>query len=176
MFSKIIDFVTVLYNICRLDAKPQKLPCSTTLLALAFVLYAVVRTTVEVFDRPLVESGLLGLADAFLLAFTVAAPLWLLNLDNRIPQTLTAMASAGVVVSTVDIFVALLLIDMPLRPEQLSISIAFLTFPFVLWRILINTNLLRAALSWRFIYAFILALAHMGTVFALGKIMPAGLI
>lgn len=175
MFSKIIDFVTALYDICRLEAGPQKLPFSAALLALTFILYVAGRTVEEVFGRSLIEAGLLGLADAFLLALIAAVPLWLLNLGNRIPQTLTAMTSAGIVVSVVDIFLIFLLIDLPLSPDKLGRVITYLTLPLVLWRIFINTTLLKIALSWRSGYAFILALAHLGMVIALGSAMSAGL-
>lgn len=174
MFSKIIDFVTGLYDICRLEAGPQKLPFSTVLLALTFILYIAGRAAEEAFDRPLIEAGLLGLADVLLLVLIVAVPLWLLNLGNRIPQTLTAITAAGIVVSVVDIFLIFLLIDLPLSPDRLGRVITYLTFPLVLWRVLINATLLKFALSWHSGYAFILALVHLGMVIAVGGAMPAG--
>jgi len=89
-----------------------------------------------------------------------SVPLGLLKLSNRIPQTLTAMISAGIVVSAVNIFLLFLLIDLPLPPERLDRVIALLTFPLLLWRLFINANLLRHALSWKFRYAFALSLTH----------------
>lgn len=172
MFSKFIDFVVVLSAICRLRAGPRKLPFSLPLLALTFILYIVARFAEEVFTRPPLEAGLLGLADALLLISVAAVPLWLLKLGNRIPQTLTAITSAGIVVSVVDIFMLLLLSEIPFLPGRADTVMAFLTFPLVLWQLLINTTLIRVALSLPFAYGFILALIHLGMVVALGGAMP----
>jgi hypothetical protein len=175
MFSNVIDFAKALYVICRIEAGPQKLPFSTPLLAIAAVVYILVRLWEESFDQPVIAAGFLGVFDILLLALMVGIPLWLFNLSNRIPQTLTALTSAGIVVSIVNIFLLFLLSDLPLPPERLGRVIALLTFPLLLWRLFINANLLRHALSWRFRYAIALSLIHILTVIFIGGSLASAL-
>jgi hypothetical protein len=157
-----------LYVICRIEAGPQKLPFSKLLLGVVLIIYILGRFWEESFGRPIIAAGFLGVFDILLLILMASLPLWLFNLSNRIPQTLTAMTSAGIVVSAVNIFLLFLLIDLPLPPERLDRVIALLTFPLLLWKLFINANLLRHALSWRFRYAFGLSLVHIVVVIFVG--------
>jgi hypothetical protein len=97
-----------------------------------------------------VAAVFLGVFDAVLLVLMAGVPLTVLKLGSRIPQTLLALASAGFVVSIVDVFLLFLLSDLPLPEDLLGRVITFLTFPIFLWKVLINTTLLRYALSWNF--------------------------
>lgn len=177
MFSKCIDFAIALSAICQLKAGPGKLPFSIPILTAAFILYIVARFAEGLFERPPFEASLLALIDAVLLALIAAAPLWLLGLGSRITQTLTALMSAGIVVSVASIFLTSLLMGVSLSPspDQVGRIIAFITFPLVLWRLLLNTTLIRLSLSWPFSYGFILALIHLGIVMLLGSTMPEAL-
>jgi hypothetical protein len=178
MFSNIVDFAKALYAICRLEAGPQKLPSSsTTLLTVSLIVYILGRLWVEIFDYSIVAAGFLAIFDTVLLVLMAVIPLALLKLSNRIPQTLIALASAGFVVSMADVFLLFLLSDLPLPvPEdRLGRMIAFLTFPIFLWRVLINTTLLKYALSWSSMYASALVIAQVLMVILLGGAIASGL-
>lgn len=168
MFSKMIDFAKVLYDICRLEAGPQKMPSSTALLAGSLMAYVLGRLWLETFDYSIAAAGVLGVFDALLLVLIAAVPLTLLGLGNRIPQTLIAMASAGFVVSLAKLFLLFLLGDLPLPEDRFSRVVTFLTLPILLWQALINTVLLKSALSWSFLQALGLALGHLVVVFLVG--------
>jgi low affinity Fe/Cu permease len=75
----------------------------------------------------------------------------------------------------VDVFLLFLLSDLPLPEDLLGRVITFLTFPIFLWKVLINTTLLRYALSWNFTYAFTLAIVHVSMVVFLGGAIASGL-
>jgi hypothetical protein len=176
MFSNIIDFAKALYAICRLEAGPQKLPFSSTMiLTVSLIMYILGRFWVGIFDHSIVAAVFLGVFDAVLLVLMAGVPLTVLKLGSRIPQTLLALASAGFVVSIVDVFLLFLLSDLPLPEDLLGRVITFLTFPIFLWKVLINTTLLRYALSWNFTYAFTLAIVHVSMVVFLGGAIASGL-
>ncbi|ADE16204.1 conserved hypothetical protein [Nitrosococcus halophilus Nc 4] len=175
MFSKIIDFVKALYVICRLDAGPQKLPSSTALLTGSLIAYILGRMWVESLDHSIAAAGFLGVFDALLLVLVAGVPLTLLKFGNRILQTLTAMACAGVVVCIAQLFLSFLLGDLPLPEERFTRVVTFLTLPLLLWKVLINTVLLKSALSWGFLPALGLSLGHLLIVFLVGGPLASGL-
>ncbi|QBQ55438.1 hypothetical protein [Nitrosococcus wardiae] len=176
MFSKMIDFVKTLYVICRLEAGPQKVPSSTALLTGSLIAYILGRMWVETFDHSIAAAGFLGVFDAILLALVASVPLMLLRFNNRILQTLTAMASAGFVVCLAQLFLLFLLSDLPLPEERFSRVVTFLTLPLLLWKILINTVLLKTALAWNFLPALGLSLGHLLLVFLVGGPMASSLV
>jgi hypothetical protein len=176
MSSNIINFIKELYAICRREAGPQKLPSSTILLVVSLIFYILGRFWVEKFDYSIVAATFLAVFDATLLILMAAIPLALLKSSNRIPQTLIALASAGFVVSMVEVFILFLLSNIPFPEDhRKSTVIAFLVFPMLLWRVLINITVLRRALSWNTMHASILADSQALIVIFLGGNIASGL-
>lgn len=170
MFASTIDFVKELYAICRREAGPQKLPSSAILLTMSLIFYILGRFLVEVFDHSVTAAGILAVVDAVLLALMAGIPLALLKSSNRMLQTLTALTSAGFVVSVLEAVFLFILsyVPFPEDPKTATV-IAFLTFPMLLWRVLVNITLLRQGLSWNTTYASILAGAQVLIMIILGQ-------
>ena len=177
MFSNVINFSKTLYAIFQLEAGPQKLPSSLPLLGGSLILYVLCRLWVGTFDYSAGAAGFLGVFDAVLLALMASVPLLLLKRGDRIVQTVTALACVGIAVSLADLFLLFLLSDLPLpvSEERMDGLLSFLTFPVLLWRLLMNTTLLRYALSWGFMSAFALAVGHLAIVGFLGGRLASSL-
>lgn len=177
MFSNVIDFAKTLYAIFQLETGPQKLPSSLPLLVVSLILYVLCQLWVKTFDYPVGAAGFLGVFDAVLLVLMASVPLLLLKRSDRILQTVTALACVGIAVSLVDVFLLFLLSDSPLPvpEERMDGLISFLTFPVLLWRLLMNTTLLRYALSWGFTSAFALAVGHLVVVGFVGGALTSSL-
>ncbi|BAW80397.1 hypothetical conserved protein [Candidatus Nitrosoglobus terrae] len=158
MFSNTFNFIKELYTICLREAGPQKLPSSIVLLIVSLIFYIIGRFLVDKSGYSTTASVFLAMFDATLLILMASVPLILKKSTQQIPQTLIALASAGFVVSIIEEIFLFLLRSIQF-PENAGAStvVAFLLFPMLLWRVLINITVLRHALSSSTMYASILA-------------------
>ncbi|MHB8534351.1 MAG: hypothetical protein ACYDBW_02780 [Sulfuricaulis sp.] len=129
----------IILNISLLRAKPQDLPASGSVMLAALAAYALA-DVLGVLD--LVSPGGAALAAAvdtlLLLAATHLALRWR-HMENRAPQTLSALAGCGALISLLAWAAAGLV---PARPAA-----AWVWLPFLFWYTLVFGHILRHALS-----------------------------
>lgn len=92
-----IGLLRSFFDICRLRLSPADLPTSPFLLRLSLVMYLAVAGGTALLSLPLIGAVSLAALDAALVAGLLWALLWVRDLLNRLPQTLTALYGAGTV-------------------------------------------------------------------------------
>ena len=126
-------------DICLLRANPQDLPTSRVMMFSALLAYGLA-DVVGVLDTLPVESAMLAAAvDTLLLVASVLLALRWRQLENRLPQTLSALAGGGALLSM------LAWVTAGLTREWLPP--AWVWAPFLVWYVLVFGHVLRHALS-----------------------------
>ncbi len=125
--------------ICILRGAPQDLPTSNVLMVATLIAYGLA-DVVGVLDTLTAERALLAAAvDTLLLAAATQLALRWRNLGNRLPQTLSALAGCGALLSLLAWATAALTREW-LPPPWVWV-------PFLLWYMLVFGHVLRHALS-----------------------------
>jgi hypothetical protein len=129
----------ILLDICLLRANPQDLPMSNRLMLAALIAYGLA-DVIGVLDMLSLGSAALAAAvDTLLLIAATHLALRWRNAENRFPQTLSALAGCGALLSLLAWAAAGLTREW-LPPPWVWV-------PFLLWYILVFGHVLRNALS-----------------------------
>lgn len=129
----------IILGICLLRANPQDLPTSRVMLFSALIAY-ILADVIGVLDMLSVDRALLAAAvDTLLLVAAVHLALRWRQAENRLPQTLTALAGCGALISLLAWTTA------GLAGERFPAE--WVWAPFLVWYILVFGHVLRHALS-----------------------------
>lgn len=129
----------IFLGICLLRAKPQDLPTSNRLMLAALIVYGLA-DVIGVLDMLSFGSAALAAAvDTLLLIVATHLALHWRNAENRFPQTLSALAGCGALLSLLAWAVASLTREWLPPP--------WVWAPFLLWYTLVFGHVLRNALS-----------------------------
>lgn len=154
-------------DICLLRLSPQDLPASSFLLGLSLLMYAALAFGTALLSLPLLPAFMLALIDAGLIAGLLWILLWIRDMLNRLPQTLSALYGAGA---------AMQLIALPLVLWQsASVSApaqglgALLLWIWLLWHLLVVGHVLRHAVSTILPLGMLLALLYVFVSFSVTR-------
>lgn len=174
-------FVRLVAELCRLRGGPQDLPHSPALLvwlvAAAVALDALLGSLLDAdgdgtgLGRALLSSGLV-----LVLAWIALA---MLGRGARYVQTATALVACGLLVSLVQLPIALLMepIAEPAAgqslpaAEPLQVLLRWLALATLIWQLLVNAHILRHALDSRFGIGLLLALSWVIGYWALESVL-----
>ena len=145
-------------RICLLRMKPQDLPSSGTLLALALAAHTVVGVAVAAVNLGLPAALAAGVVDTALMCGLTAGLLMLRTLRERTVQTLTALAGAGSVIGCVAYPVSLWLHDAHQAQEPAPV-LSVLLLAVLGWSLTVSAHILRHALSAPFYIGLLIAVA-----------------
>ncbi|OGI47822.1 MAG: hypothetical protein A2151_01300 [Candidatus Muproteobacteria bacterium RBG_16_65_34] len=126
-------------RICLLRANPQDLPASAALPAAALLVHLAVDVLTALDMLPLERALQAGFADTVLLAAFAHAGLTLRRLENRLRQTLAALAGCGAALGLAA-YAALGLLGE-------AIPAGFIWAVYLLWYLAVFSHILRHALS-----------------------------
>ncbi|GEO42669.1 hypothetical protein SAE02_68170 [Skermanella aerolata] len=140
---------------------PQALPSSPALLGLSLAAYGLSEFILVLLEQTMETAVAAAIVTILLLVAFTAGALMIGGYGWRVPQTLTALAAAGSVVTLTGFGLRLLLVTVLPPPFPITELAQFLLFPLVLWHMLIYANLYRHALSGRPYHAFGLAVAYL---------------
>jgi len=132
-------FVKIFFDICLLRAKPQDLPASDTVMLAALAAYALADVIGVLDVVPLGGAALAAAVDTLLLLAATHLALRWRHLENRVPQTLSALAGCGALISL------LAWVAAGLVPARFPAE--WVWAPFLLWYTLVFGHILRHALS-----------------------------
>ncbi|CAB1275651.1 hypothetical protein [Candidatus Nitrosacidococcus tergens] len=170
MGLNIVGFSKELIAICQRDTGAQNLPVSSKIFWVSIGCYTLCRFWIAQFNYSILGSLFIALFDIFLLALMVVAPLSIKDMRDKIQQTLIGLASVGTLISLTEVIAEYVLGTIPFPGDQPQDAIIiFLTFPLLLWRILVNITIMRHALSWQVMPASLLVDAQVITVIMVGK-------
>ena len=130
--KKIID-------ICLLRAGPQDLPASMALMFVTLAIYASADVVSVLDSVPLTPALLAAGADTLLLAAAAQLALRWRHLENRLPQTLMALAGSGALLGLMSL-AAIALLQNRVAPEWIWLV-------FLLWTLQVYGHILRHALA-----------------------------
>ena len=133
-------------SICLLRLRPQDLPASNLLLALATFTYVVITTVAHSALLPPADALLSGIVDSVLLCTLTLSLLYVCRRRGRAVQTLTALVGAGAVTTMVAIpflswRVSIMQAGGPAGVEMVGIVV------IVVWNLVVIAHVLRHALS-----------------------------
>ncbi len=132
LIKKIID-------LCLLRANPQDLPPSTPQMFAALAVYYGADVVGVLDSAPLPQAMLAAAADTLLLAAATQLALRWRHLENRLPQTLMALAGSGALLGLLTMAAIAVLQDI-LAP-------AWVWLVFLVWYLQVYSHILRQALS-----------------------------
>lgn len=153
-------FLRMFFNICVLRAKPQDIPASIALLGISLFAYFSVNMVMLFDGVSLPRALLVAIVDTLLLAALVHSALLLRRHGERVPQTLSALAGCGALLSMVA-WVATSLALRVVAPEVAEPDAATLAalspaqvqfivlvwLPCVAWFVLVFGHILRHSLD-----------------------------
>lgn len=154
------DFVGILNS----DVGPEVLPHSSLLLKVSLGLFVLIEFAIKLSTHSVLGSVGIGVSAAALLSLVAALAARLLGRDERLTQTLTALAGVGAVVAFVNFFFRAVLIQgfafvgEGLPAEELA---SFLLFPIFLWNVVVYASIYRKAFSVGSILSFALSLGYL---------------
>ena len=161
-------------QICLLRLKPQDLPSSGTLLALALTAHALTSIVNATVSFGLSRGVAAGVVDTALMCGLTTGLLMLRTLRERTVQTLTALAGAGSVIGVVAYPVTLWLRDSHLANEP-SLALSLLLLSVLGWSLAVSAHVLRHAVSAPFYIGLLIAVAFYWITFRIvSGLFPAG--
>jgi hypothetical protein len=131
--------LATLFRICVLRANPQDLPASYALLAITLIAYAAAEILGLADTVPLRRVFDAVALDVLLLVVITAAALRVRGVSARLPQTLSALAGSGAVLT--------LLAYATGQAAPAAGAPAFLSAAFVAWWLVVYTHVLRHSLA-----------------------------
>lgn len=139
---------------------PQDLPTSRELLLLSLLAYLASSIAVGLLSLAPAAAVVSGLADTALMILLTMILLRLRGFANRVPQTLTAFAGTGTVLSLIAIPV--LIAAHASRSGNTGAGLpGLLMLMIFVWNLMINAHILRHALSTRLVVGFALAVLYL---------------
>jgi hypothetical protein len=153
LFAIIKPFV----DICLLRLRPQDLPESTPLLGLVLIGHTLSAVLLSSVALHLWEALLAGMLDTLLLAAMTTSVLYFQRLQNRLKQTLTALAGTGTLIGVVAIPLSNWLHTAHETSSDAGTP-ALLLLLLIGWSLTVAGHILRHALSTVFIMGLALAI------------------
>ena len=146
LLRSLLAFIRPFVSICLLRLRPQDLPASNLLLALAILTYVVITTVAHSALLPPADALLSGIVDSVLLCTLTLSLLYVCRRRGRAVQTLTALVGAGAVTTMVAIpflswRVSIMQAGGPAGVEMVGIVV------IVVWNLVVIAHVLRHALS-----------------------------
>ncbi len=161
-------------QICLLRMKPQDLPSSSMLLALALLAHAVMGVTVAAVDLRFGQALAVGVIDTALLSGFTIALLMLQKLPERAVQTLTALAGAGSVIGFMAWPLSLWFHDAHVA-DATSQTMGLVLLLVLGWSLTVSAHILRHALSAPFYLGLLVSIAFFWiSLEILGSLFPLG--
>jgi uncharacterized membrane protein len=146
----VIKFMQFFWGLCTLKTAPQDLPASPALLGVTLLAYLLSGIVVAVLQWSVPKAVLAAMLDTVLFTLLCYVLLWARLLDNRFPQTMTALAGSCALLT---------LIAAPLVFWQKQVAApgdSIASFPTLLllvwtgWNVSVVGHILRHALSTAF--------------------------
>ena len=144
-------------SICLLRLRPQDLPASSLLLALAALAYMACTVLAHSTLVSPLDALIGGAVDALLLCGLTWSLLYLHRRRDRTVQTLTALAGAGTVTTLVAVPFLSWRVSVIRAGEPAGIEMAFIAM-IVVWNLAVVAHVLRHALSTSFPGAVVIAI------------------
>ncbi|NIR28276.1 MAG: hypothetical protein GWN84_02870 [Gammaproteobacteria bacterium] len=152
----LLALVKPFLDICLLRRNPQDLPASGLLLGLCLLAYAASGMLVSTVMLPAPTAFLAGVTDTVLLCLLTASVLYLQRLRARVPQTLSALAGTGAILSIIALPVTSWLQSARDAGTDTSLPDLML-LALLVWSLVVAGHILRHALSTVFIVGVVLA-------------------
>jgi predicted signal transduction protein with EAL and GGDEF domain len=170
--NHLLEIIRPFFEICLLRLRPQDLPESTPLLGLVLIGHTFSAVLLSTVALPFWEALLAGLLDTLLLAAMTLSVLHLQRLQNRLKQTLTALAGTGTLIGMVAIPLSNWL-HMANETNSEAVTPALLLLLLIGWSLTVTGHILRHALSTAFIMGLVLAMVfYWITINILNAIFP----
>lgn len=144
-------------SLCLLRLRPQDLPASSLLLALAALAYTACTAIAHSALLSPLDAAIGGVADALLLCGLTLSLLCLHRRWARAVQTLTALAGTGTVTTLVAIPFLSWRVSVMRAGDPAGVELAFIAM-IVIWNLAIIAHILRHALSTSFPGAVVIAI------------------
>lgn len=132
-------------DICLLRLSPQDLPGSSFLLGLSLLMYAALAFGTALLSLAPFPAFMLAVVDVGLIAGLLWILLWIRDMLNRLPQTLSALYGAGAVMQLIALPLVLWQSASVSAPAQ-GVG-ALLLWVWLLWHLLVVGHVLRHAVS-----------------------------
>lgn len=170
----LLALVKPFLEICFLRRNPQDLPPSGLLLGLSLLAYALSGALVSTVTLPVVTALLAGFTDTLLLCLLTGSVLYLQRLRARVPQTLTALAGTGAILSIVALPIASWMHSVEQTGGDGSVPKLILLL-LLFWSLAVAGHILRHALSTIFMVGLVLAVVFFWVSFdILNSLFPLG--
>ncbi len=161
-------------QLCLLRMKPQDLPASGTLLALALIAHTAAGAAVATVSLGLTRALAAGVVDTALLCALTTGLLMLRALRERAVQTLTALAGAGAIIGLAAYPVSLWLHGAQSAdgPEP---ALAVLLLAVLGWSLTVSAHILRHAISAPFYIGLLVSIVfYWISIRVLSSLFPLG--
>lgn len=152
-----LAFINLFFDICRFQRNPQDIPSSLTIKNLTLALYITLGFFVTAIHETLAISLVTVFVDTALMLSLAYISLWISGLNDRILQTITALAGTGSIIMVLSTPFVIWLLYVP--PGEASISNLFLT-ALVFWNIAVIGHILRHALNMPIWAGFTIAIIY----------------
>ena len=161
-------------RICLLRMRPQDLPSSSMLLALALLAHTVMGVAVAAVNLRFGQALAAGVIDTALLCGFTTVLLTLYTLRERAVQTLTALAGAGSVIGFLAWPLSLWLHDAH-AADTAPPALGLVLLLVIGWSLTVSAHILRHALSAPFYLGLLVSIAfYWITLKILGGLFPPG--
>ncbi|HED34477.1 MAG TPA: hypothetical protein ENJ08_09715 [Gammaproteobacteria bacterium] len=158
------NYFNVLLDNLLLKKGPQDFPCSTVLMRFSLLINFIVGTLAYVGNVGFASSALANAMGIFLLLLFIQLVLQAFSKPERFVQTITALASVGVVMQVVDI---VLRTSFQYEPDQVETAEAaemagflVLFLLLIIWNLIVYTHIFRQAFDVRLPAAVALTLCY----------------
>ncbi len=133
------------FQICLFRAEPQDLPASTFLMVASLIMYGLIGLLVELNRTPFSLAIAMVAIDLIVLGGLSWIILWVRQLNQRFPQTLTALAGCGALLT---LFAWPMLLVQGNATDNIGNSfIIILMWLWFFWQILVYSHIISRALS-----------------------------
>lgn len=167
-----LPLLKMFWGICRLQVPPQDLPTSRILMLSAILCYFVASLVVAWIQLAPHLAIPAALLDTAFLSAMAAVVLWVQSHVSRFPQTITALAGSGAMLTAIAVPVVLWQQQATAgNPEAGLILPSLLLLLWTAWNIVVVGHILRHALSTIFAVGIVLAVAYMYLAFKLAGVL-----
>jgi hypothetical protein len=154
-------------DICRLRAKPQDVPASTSLMLMALIMVIVTGVPTMVGEVGGLSSAILiSLLDVTLTLILLAIFLYMMRLSSRLLQTATAMFGSGAVLNLISLPLVWLMDASPDGSGYLLLG-ALLFFLLFIWSLVVMGHILQHSFNLQLSSGILLAMGYFLLVYTL---------
>ena len=150
MSSAVLTLTSAFWGVCTFRVRPQDIPASTMLLAVATAAKYLTSTAINKIQLPLDSSLAIASIEITVILSLTATLLFVASRQRRLLQTLTALMGAGTVIGVI---VWSVLLAFPALPQSARLA-------FFVWNVSIMAHILRHALETHLAVGFLVALGY----------------